>query len=172
MKHTYSLLMAILSTIVILFSGCDEKESLPITFGLTNSPKCKSLDKSATLDEKADSLSCVEYSYNSSTETLTLKHINAGFNCCPDKISFDATFRNDTLIVEESETSSFCDCNCLYDLEMEIKNFTDQRFQVKFIEPYRGNGEELIFEINLKTNKSGEWCVTRKNYPWGTNSMY
>ena len=164
--------MVILSTVVILFAACDEKESLPITFGLTNSPECKNIDKSAAFNEKADSLSCIEYTYNSESKTLILKHINAGYNCCPGKISFDATFSNDTLIIEESETSSLCNCNCLYDLEMEFKNFTDQNFQIKIIEPYLGNCEEINFRIDLKSDKNGEWCSVRKSYPWGMNSIY
>ena len=172
MRRTHCLLITILSAVVILFAACDEKESLPITFGLTNIPECKDLDKSAMLGEKADSLSCIEYSYNSESKTLTLKHINAGFNCCPGRISFDATFRNDTLIIEESETSSLCNCNCLYDLEMEFKNFTDQNFLVKVIEPYCGDCEAINFRIDLKSDKNGEWCVVRKNYPWGMSSMY
>ena len=172
MKRTHFLLIVILSTVVILLAACDEKESLPITFGLTNSPECKNIDKSAAFNEKADSLSCIEYTYNSESKTLILKHINAGFNCCPGKISFDATFSNDTLIIEESETSSLCDCSCLYDLEMEFKNFTDQNFQIKIIEPYLGNCEEINFRIDLKSDKNGEWCSVRKSYPWGMNSIY
>lgn len=172
MKRTHFLLIVILSTVVILLAACDEKESLPITFGLTNSPECKNIDKSAAFNEKADSLSCIEYTYNSESKTLILKHINAGFNCCPGKISFDATFSNDTLIIEESETSSLCNCNCLYDLEMEFKNFTDQNFQIKIIEPYLGNCEEINFRIDLKSDKNGEWCSVRKSYPWGMNSIY
>jgi len=172
MTRTHSLLIAIFTIIAIVMAACDEKESLPITFGLTNNPECKSFDKSAALNEKADSLSCIEYSYNSESKTLTMKHINAGFNCCPGKISFDAIFRNDTLIIEESETSSLCDCNCLYDLEMEFKNIVDEKFQVMIIEPYCGDCEKIIFEINLKSKRNGEWCSVRKNYPWGMSSLY
>ena len=172
MKRTHFLLIVILSTAVILLAACDEKESLPITFGLTNSPECKNIDKSAAFNEKADSLSCIEYTYNSESKTLILKHINAGYNCCPGKISFDATFSNDTLIIEESETSSLCDCSCLYDLEMEFKNFTDQNFQIKIIEPYLGNCDDINFRIDLKSDKNGEWCSVRKSYPWGMNSIY
>ena len=98
-----------------------------------------------------------------------MKHINAAFNCCPGKIECKISLKGDTIVIEESETSSACDCNCLYDIGFEIKNVEKNTYQVKVIEPYAGNEDRIFFKIILSQNNSGNWCITRKGYPWGLN---
>ena len=54
-------------------------------------------------DVSADSsLDCLEYRYEN--ETLYIKHINAGFNCCPGEIVATISLEGDTLLIEEAET--------------------------------------------------------------------
>jgi hypothetical protein len=111
--------------------------------------------------------SCVEYSYNRSGEILSLKHINAGFNCCPEKLYCNITIENDTIFLEELERSQSCNCLCLYDMETEVYGVKAQTYIVKYMEPYLYQEDELVFEINLQQTDTGTYCVDRLNYPWG-----
>lgn len=110
---------------------------------------------------------CVEYSYDTASKTLNLKHINTGFNCCPEKLYCDISIEGDTIIIEESERKQDCNCLCLYDMEAEVYNVEAKSYIIKYIEPYIGDYDELIFEIDLSVNISGNYCMERNNYPWG-----
>ncbi len=111
--------------------------------------------------------SCVEYSYDAESKVLNFKHINTSFNCCPDKLYCDISINNNTIIIEEFERKAECNCMCLYDIEAEVYNVEAKTYVLKFIEPYIGDQEELVFEIDLSFNTSGTYCVERTNYPWG-----
>jgi len=115
----------------------------------------------------ADSLSCVEFSYDQSRSRLVLKHINAAFNCCPDSLYCRASLIKDTLLVQEFQSSNLCKCNCLYDLILEVKGVEAKAYFVRFIEPLKGSQQELAFRIDLAKDISGRFCAVRKNYPWG-----
>jgi len=109
----------------------------------------------------------VDYSFNANTNTLTITHINAGFNCCPDSLYCKISKNIDTIIIQEFEKIPQCNCNCLYDLDIEINGVESKKYQIKFVEPYVGEQGKLEFEIDLKNNEIGSYCVTRKQYPWG-----
>jgi hypothetical protein len=42
------------------------------------------------------------------------------------------------------------------------------KYVIRMIEPYSKNQAKIIFSIDLSKNKTGSFCVTRKNYPWGS----
>ncbi|HUW93712.1 MAG TPA: hypothetical protein VMV74_11160 [Bacteroidales bacterium] len=153
----------------LLFSlfipGC-ETENQQVKATLTDHSGCKLL-KSATENDIPNTQSCISYSYDSSSGTLSLTHINAGFNCCPGKLSCDIDIVGDTLVIIEKEESALCDCDCLYDLYIDVSNLDKQSFIVKVIEPYCGDQQKLIFEVNILHKPSGSFCAVRMQYPWG-----
>jgi hypothetical protein len=156
----------VLSAILILaffFSGC-KKEQTIISGKVVNHSGCKSFK---SVNNDPDTLSCVDYSFSASEHKLILKHINAGFNCCPGELSCEVTFNNDTIVIQEFEEAADCDCNCLFDLDIEITGIEAERYYLKFIEPYCGNQEKLFFEIDLKNQPDDSHCVFRDQYPWG-----
>ncbi len=114
-----------------------------------------------------DTLSCVQYSYDKDKQTLMLQHINAGFNCCPKKIKCEIKTINDTIELKAIEEEAMCDCNCLYDITFTISDLPPGKYVLKFIEPYVGNSEKLIFNVDLNKLYVGEFCFARKSYPWG-----
>jgi hypothetical protein len=143
------------------------KELSGLSGKLISHSTCKSI-KSAGLDaETPTNQSCVEYSFDASNSRLSLKHINAGFNCCPDSIYCHVSLSHDTIIISESEESSLCNCNCLFDLEIEVSGVEAQEYQIKFIEPYAADQEKMAFGLNLLMDHAGSYCVTRTQYPWG-----
>jgi len=163
-----------LMTFVIGFFifGCKEETTDPqqlITGQLIKRTSCKDNFKSAS-KITPDSLSCIDYYFDGENK-LTIKHINAGFNCCPESLWCKVSVKNDSIIVQEFEKSALCDYNCLYDLDMGVTGVAAKKYLLKFIEPYCGEQEKLIFEIDLTNIKKGLFCVTRKQYPWGIYSI-
>ena len=156
-----------ISLLLIVFGCKTEKEDpLAVSGKLLNHTECKMAPtKDSTLF--MDSLTCAEYSYNSITQHLLIKHINAGFNCAPGDLSISVNLNNDTIIIDEFESSNLAYCNCLFDLDIEIKGIDAKPYQIKFIEPYCGNQEPLIFGIDFSTQTAGIVCVLRHGYPWG-----
>ena len=109
----------------------------------------------------------MEYAYNQTSKELTFMHVNTGFNCCPQGFYCNLSLKNDTIIIEEFENSSLCDCNCLYDLNIEMKEVEAKKYQIKFIEPYCSDQEKIEFGVDLAVQTEGVFCVARNRYPWG-----
>jgi hypothetical protein len=179
--------LLIFSILALILPGCEKNsgnnEPLILTGKLVNIPECKShtsrvtnhlttsspnyLFTSSPLHLITSSTSCVQHTYDKSKGRLTLKHINAGFNCCPDSITCEIILSGSTLEIHEKEASFLCNCSCLYDLDIEIDGIFEMQYTIKFIEPYASEQLPLLFGIDLKENSSGEYCVVREGYPWG-----
>lgn len=153
------LTISIISLLVI--AACNKEKNRG---EIVNYSDCKNLKSTDTISSNQ---SCIEYQYYDSSRLLHLKHINAGFNCCPTSLTCTVDVSGNTIRIEEIEKSSDCDCNCLYDLDIEIKDIDKTNYTLEFVEPYCGNQEQLIFTINLTDSLEGLYCVTRENYPWG-----
>lgn len=163
--------LILLTIFIFLLPSCENEENSEkpstLTGELSSYSDCKSLKTVQVENDTPDSLSCVEYSFDPNTNLLTIQHINAGFNCCPENLYCDVTLNNDTIIIQEFESDGFCDCNCLYDLDIELNGIDSKKYQVKFIEPYATSNDEINFEIDLSKSTTGSYCLTRKYYPWG-----
>ena len=153
----------ILLLVVFALTACDKNKIDESVGKLITHTLCK--DEKAMITDNNES--CVEYSYNAESKVLNLKHINTSFNCCPGKLYCDISINNNTIIIEEFEKKAECSCMCLYDIEAEVYNVEAKTYVLKFIEPYIGDQEELVFEIDLSFNISGTYCVERTQYPWG-----
>ncbi len=163
-------ILAVLA-VALVFTACENHngESNPpvLSVKVLSQPGCNNLKSAIRSPALADSFSCVNYSYNAASGKLWVKHLNTGFNCCPDSLYCKADLRGDSLIVQEMEKKAGCKCNCLFDLDMEISGLTARKYQVRFIEPYCGDQKPLIFEIDLSGKAEGSFCVRRNRYPWG-----
>jgi hypothetical protein len=176
MKRTriFLILITLIGGHIII--SCDKEQyhgqQPAITGQIIKNSTCKNNFKLASENPVTpDTLSCTDYSYDSQNNKLTLKHINAGFNCCPEKLYCNVSLSKDTIIIHEFEKEALCDCNCLYDLDIEITGVVAKKYHIKFIEPYCGEQPQLIFEIDLSEETEGLFCVTRKRYPWGIYNM-
>jgi hypothetical protein len=131
---------------------------------------CKGLTKRSSIDSISSDQDCIEYYYDGEG-VLELRHINAGFNCCPDDLLADITIVDNVITIEEKESlSNPCHCLCLFDLELQIINLEPGKYIISVIEPYIEPGDELLeFSIGLSISpSSGTYCVQRDHYPWGT----
>jgi hypothetical protein len=112
---------------------------------------------------------CLEYQYDGQG-TLLLKHVNAGFNCCPGTIVAVIRVEDDVITIAEDEVYDSlgpCYCLCLFDVELRITNLQPSEYTVKVVELYLTEGDDpLEFDIDLVSSPSGSFCVSRNHYPW------
>jgi hypothetical protein len=146
---------------VILFS-CDREN--PVSHSDCKSFSLKSIAGSC---EYGSDSSCICYDYNSQVKKLIIKHVNAGFNCCPGEIYCDIDIDNDTIFLKESEEKAECNCDCLYDVEIVVSDIEKHKYVINLNEPYSGDQERIVFDIDLTKNETGVFCMERKQYPWG-----
>jgi hypothetical protein len=162
MKKIYLLMLFSFLTII----GCDRERSVVPSINLDSSSKCKGNSLKAGNDQSSDQ-DCIRYSWVTG-DSLFIKHVNAGFNCCPDGFNVDLKVDGDTLVIGESENSSLCDCNCLFDLDYSLAGISKSTWWIRIKEPYVEQSDQLkiLFKVELKKDPSGVFCVTRTGYPW------
>jgi hypothetical protein len=152
--------------------GCEEENSDPITTTPDISGNLVKVDgcKSGLTKSGADrNSSCLKFTNDATAKTLTLLHVNAGFNCCPKEIKAEVSVENDTIRITESESGGNCRCNCLYDLHILVENVPAQSFGIVVEEPFVSEQETRIeFSVDFSKVTEGEHCVPRNFYPWGT----
>jgi hypothetical protein len=158
---------------LVTIGGCKKStEAQLIPAGvLLESNGCKQFlsNASGPLDEYAPGQhdDCIEYQYNG-TNTLVLRHISAGFNCCPGEITAEIDFNNSLITITEREELQDCRCLCLFDLDYQVVNLAPGVYTIRIIEPYvEGSDQVLELTLNLLAATSGTHCLQRNYYPWG-----
>ena len=158
---------------LVTIGGCKksvEAQLIP-TGALLNATDCKEFlaNTSGSLDDFAPAQhdDCIEYHYNG-TNTLVLRHISAGFNCCPGEITAEIDFNNSLITITEREEKQDCRCLCLFDLDYEVINLSPGVYTLRIIEPYVEESDQVLeLTLELMSANSGTHCVQRTSYPWG-----
>jgi hypothetical protein len=157
--------------LLLLLISC-HKHNEPVnqtpTIEITAMSDCKNYGMQKALIDTTADYDCIEYVYQP-TGILTMHHINAGFNCCPE-IDTDIEVEGDVIMITEIETSGQCQCNCLFDLDLEVRDIAPGEYLIRVVEPYAiQSDEELSFTVDLADNPAGVFCVERTHYPWGSD---
>lgn len=168
MKRNLSFLF-LLGLLATCTSDNESPAEMELSIRLLGNPKCVYLKSDENRRETPESQSCIEFVYDQDNRKLILKHINAGFNCCPESLWCNVILRNDTIIIREFEKQQGCKCNCLYDLDLEVLGIEPAKYCLWIIEPYLGTQKPLIGEMNIQACKTGNFCVWRTSYPWKNN---
>ncbi|MFZ1730556.1 MAG: hypothetical protein WBQ23_04650 [Bacteroidota bacterium] len=151
--------------------GCEEDNSSPIDTTPDISGNLIKVDgcKNGLLKSAADNnQGCVQFTYDPVARTLTLLHVNAGFNCCPKAIRADVVVEDSVIRITESESGGQCRCECLFGLHILVENIPAQTYTIKVIEPILNAQETpLEFTVDFSRETEGEHCVPRNFYPWG-----
>jgi hypothetical protein len=135
---------------------------------LTGYDGCIEFGKDGRTDSIPPDQDCVVYQYDGAG-VLLLKHVNAGFNCCPDELLADITVQDNVITIEEDESleSGGCDCLCLFDVDYRIDNLPPGEYTIRIYGMYLLGAEILEFTVDLASSPSGTHCVYRDHYPWG-----
>lgn len=164
----YFVLTPLLAAFILFeFTMCKENSSSPVnqySVGqLISYTDCKSFDVNIMMDNHPSNEECIEYEYNGSG-ILQLKHVNAGFNCCPGELNAVISVEGNVITISESEEEARCRCNCLYDLEYNIRDLNPGIYTIKIISPYSDN---IIFNADFSSEAGNSYCEPRNEYPWG-----
>jgi hypothetical protein len=158
--------LALFSALVLFAPACSDDDAPRPATGprgrLTQHGDCKSHEGKTT-----SGTDCLQYVYDGKG-VLRVTHVNAAFNCCPNKISAEITVEDRVIrIVEEEDLEHPCDCDCLYDVEYEFLDIEPGTYDIHVVEPYLPEGDEpLSFAIDLQAAPSDTLCVARHGYPW------
>jgi hypothetical protein len=153
--------LSIILVMVFMFTSCKESSiaSEIVASGIiVNFEGCKEFNTSpgvlAYQIEK--NKECIEYEYNS-RNTLYIKHINAGFNCCPGEIVADIDIENNEIIIIEKETNPSCYCQCLFDVNYKFIYIAPDVYTIKIIGPCH---QQILQEYFVLTGLyiHGETC--------------
>jgi hypothetical protein len=131
---------------------------------------CKEFQKDSPPDSTPPNQDCIEYQYDGEG-MLLLKHVNSGFNCCPDDILAEITLVGNLITITEIEEppGGWCDCICLFDVDYQISDLPPGEYTITVNQLYLQPGDEILeFTVDLTSATSGEYCVQRDDYPWGT----
>ena len=159
--------LVVLGVIALCAGNCQRSNSDvgPLSVSVSSDMICRANVPLKSNDPPSEN-SCVRYTYEGDS-LLMIKHLNAGFNCCPEKFAADIEVKGDSLIIREDDFKHGCKCNCQYNLDILVHNLPADLYHVRIAEPYAGKPESrLIFDLDLKKEKTGEFCVTRGEGWW------
>ena len=163
MRIIQPFLFGLFLTAVLTLGACKTCDKCEIAAGhLTEAAGCKEI----LTGNVAESQAGLIYEYDGEG-TLTMQHINAGFNCCPGVIAAEVEISGNSIMISEFESQSGCYCLCLFDLSFRIDRLPPGVYILTIKEPYLGQGDPVIeASLDLSDRTSGEVYFTRTQYPW------
>ncbi len=120
-------------------------------------------------DTILDNQECFTYVYDGDS-VLTLRHINACFNCCPEELLATIDIAEHTITITEDETlenGTGCECYCLFDVDYRIGGLLPDSYTIIIKGLCLGENPPLQTTLDLSGATSGQFCVERGYYPWG-----
>ena len=115
--------MVIIAGLLYIIIGCGdsnntvtEPELTPLMGSTVSAGDCKVFEDFHAGDGIGSDQDCIEFEYDGEG-VLSIKHINAAFNCCPDSFGVEVHLEGDVItIVEQEYLTNPCFCLCLYDM--------------------------------------------------------
>lgn len=168
--------LVVILTMLFLFSCSTEKSKDPVCVNpfdiekagrLINRTDCK--DFGGVIQSVVNkTYEALTFNYYPSYKIIQVSHINAAFNCCPDKITSSYKFSNDTIRIYEKEAKAGCHCECLYDLNYELRNFSPGIYHIEIYGPLTDGkaNPPLAFDVDIANHKDSVFTLYRGIYPW------
>jgi hypothetical protein len=139
----------------------------PPSGSMTGQTGCKTWPATNATDPVTADQSCITWEYDGNSR-LTIRHVNAGLNCCPEGTA-EVTVSDGLITVDERGIDGVCDCYCLYDLDLLVVNLPPGEYGFFVYENISGvPSGSFEFTVDLIASPTGMVCVDRPDYPWGT----
>lgn len=163
-------------TLIFLFACSNDKTKNPVCDNpfenekagrIINRTDCKNSTGVFLLQVNSTD-EALTFNYYPEQKILQLSHINAAFNCCPEKISASYKFSNDTIKIFEKEAKAACHCECLYDINYELRNITSGIYHIEIFGPITDGKyySALVFDIDIINHRDSVFALYRGFYPW------
>lgn len=96
----------------VMRKSCDDEkgneEPLALSGKVISHSECKNSGSDSTRLTSGSLSSCADYRFDAAAKKLFIKHINAGFNCCPDSLYCAVKMSNDIIIIKEPLSLARC----------------------------------------------------------------
>jgi hypothetical protein len=169
---TRVLAFSALAVLAVCCAGSCDNENQPTGIGprypygvLLGATGCKLFAEPSEGFDAPSNRDCVAWTY-AADGTLMLKHVNAGFNCCPGEITADITISGNAITIVEHERMGGCRCLCLFDVNYKVFKLPAGTYTIRFVELYEIDDPPLAVTVDLASNPTGSFCVPRTHYPW------
>jgi hypothetical protein len=156
--------------ILFLLIGCSSgTENNPQSDKLyANYTKC--LNETGIINVEETPKTTIKWEFNNGI--LKIYHLNAGFNCCFDRIEISVEQNGKSINIIENDIGAKCDCNCPRDIDFMLKDIIEGTYTINIQEAlYIDNYPSISFEANLNDGNSGELSFERPFYPWGITNF-
>lgn len=151
----------------ILFGGCGA-DPPPGDLDFVHSsavlmaPECGETTAAGSLGEAVLLPECIQWSYEDNL--LSLKHLNAVYNCCLDSIEVDMIVSEQTIYIVESEYpegGQGCRCTCQYLLVYHVPVASAGSYLLHLRSNTQYDGLQSLFEISLDLADAptGTFCL-------------
>jgi hypothetical protein len=134
---------------------------------IINTTGCKN-DSSARSGEIKSTDECIEFKFYEDYNLARLTHINAGFNCCPGKITAVIIGQKDSIFIYEEQAEAGCRCECLYDIDYELSKVEKKVYHIEIYGPITDGDAHppLSFDVDFSDSLNNCFCIERGFYPW------
>jgi hypothetical protein len=111
---------------------------------------------------------CIMYQYYPKERILYIAHKNSGMNCEPGKITAKISIKDDIISINENQEKNGAKCNCLYDIDYDLRNIDAKVFLLSVSGPIIDGVNIPSFScyIDLTQHSYGTFCLNRGFYPW------
>jgi hypothetical protein len=166
----------VLVTLLFLFACSTDKSKDPVCVNpyetekagrLINHSDCKN-SGGVILVNVNSTHEAITFNYYAGYKILQLSHLNAAFNCCPEKITASYKFSNDTIRIFEKQAKAGCLCECLYDINYELRNISQGIYHIEIYGPMTDGSyhSALAFDVDVVNHKDSVFALYRGFYPW------
>lgn len=163
MKKNIILWMGAVLMLAVGMGSCskDDEETIePANFHVRNfaNSGCKmSLDAREMTRTTYAIDECIEYKAMKGGY-LSIKHVNAVFNCEPGELKMQATLEGNVIKILETEEQSLANCICPYDLYCEVGPLSEGNYNIVIYKgSYQEGGEYANFNISYKSGLDGKF---------------
>jgi hypothetical protein len=111
---------------------------------------------------------CIFYKYHQVERILWISHLNSGMNCDPGEVSVRFNIKDDVINAIEKQQKAGAKCECLYDVDYEIRNIYPGQYLINISGPIIDGVNYPSFGCYIDLNKKLEdtICIERGFYPW------